>query len=491
MLKKIFIQRSVTLFGTSLRTVAIAKVKQSRKILYNFWIASVASCRLPRNDGTSRPPGPSWFDMKIEGSRPDHYWSLGYPLKLTRKYGGLTYISPLKHYLITGPKEFEHVLKTNANNYQRYPVTYGRMQALFGKSFLVTEGEYWKSRRKIVQPAFHQSLLQTYAPAITQQTETLLLHWKQKTPKSVNILTEMNGLTFNIALNLFCNQNLPKTIILKLMKDIQFGNWYVTHTLFIHRFNPSWNSIRFHWHLRRLDKNLLAIIRNRRQRPTEKSDLLNMLLEAKDEQTNEQLHDTQILAELKTILLTGHETTGCSMAWMWYLLAKNPECREALEHELQTVLGGREPTREDIPLLPITRAILLETFRLFPPIWVMPRMNIEADELCGYKIPANSIIALNIYALHRNPHYWENANTFYPQRFLKQDCNRHPFAYLPFSSGPHTCIANNLALVEAILLTASLAQKVRFELPKKIKVSPEPCISLRPHRGITMQLKLR
>jgi len=172
---------------------------------------------------------------------------------------------------------------------------------------------------------------------------------------------------------------------------------------------------------------------------------------------------------------------------MWYLLALHPEYREALEAELAQILNGRLPTEADIPNLSMTKAIIYETLRLYPAIWATVRTNLNSDTINGYHIPKNSQLCLHIYALHRNPVYWENPDQFYPERFLSE---KHPhFAFLPFSAGPHTCIASHLALSEMILMTATIAQQIRFERCDKKRIIPEACISLRPLDGIKMRPK--
>ncbi len=138
------------------------------------------------------------------------------------------------------------------------------------------------------------------------------------------------------------------------------------------------------------------------------------------------------------------------------------------------------------------RAIVCETFRLYPPIWSVFRTNIQEDEIGGYTFKEKSLFFLNFFALHRNPEYWENPSEFNPHRFLGEDFKKQkPFSYLPFSSGPRICIANHFAMIETMLMAATLAQKLHFELCPKLKVSPEPCISLRPKGKLWMTVKQR
>lgn len=439
-----------------------------------------------------RPPGPTWFEFNEEGLQAKHYWSLDYPIKLAKKYGDVIYIPAFRQHLILGPTAIEHILKTHKKNYQRNSFFYERrMQPIFGKSLLVTEGNYWKHRRKIAIPAYQQTAIKNYIAVFTSEVESLLTKWQKKNPKKINISTEMNLLTLRIALKIFCNRNFSDEVLKSLGPAIQFCNWYTSNAAFFHPLIPTINQFRFKQNMNKINQFILNIIEERRQNPKDFPDLLHYLIQAKNEETEEPFTTAEVLAEFKTHLVTGHETTACGLSWMWYLLARHPEYREALEAELDRVLNNRLPTLEDIAALPLTKAIILETFRLYPPIWSIARTNIEPDILEGFNIPAGSYFILHLYALHRNPHYWEKPEDFYPERFLAEENTRHPFLFLPFSAGPHTCIASQLAMTEAIIVTAMLAQRIHFNLPSRVKVTPEPCISLRPKGGIKMQPKFR
>ncbi len=438
-----------------------------------------------------RPPGPTWRHLGEILHQDPEFYNLEYPLILTRRYGGFVYSSPFKLYLVSEPDVFEHILKTNAKNYVRQKLVYNHMKLFFGNSLVVTEGNAWRYRRRMALPAYQHQTIKSYIPTITHLSEKLLTTWRSSLPKKINLLATLNSLTLNIASQLFCNQELPPQTLAFLGKAIRFCNDYCSFSQWIHPLKPTLNNWRFFWYTKKIDEIFLPIIRARRKNSTPYNDLLDHLIHATSEETGGPLTDQEVLAEFKTHIITGHETTGCSLSWMWYLLAQNPQYRELLEEELESVLNGRLPTLEDIPKLVVTQAILSETFRLYPPIWSLARTNIEADSIQGYEIPPNSRITLHLYALHRNPAYWDCPNDFCPERFLEPETKRHPFSYIPFSSGSHTCIASHLATQESILLAATLAQTVRFELVKKTEVFPKPCITLSPIGGIPMRPILR
>ena len=444
-------------------------------------------------DPPRRPPGPTALDIKREGRQQELFWSIDYPLKMSQQFGGFVYFAQIKRYIVTSPEGFEYIIKTNQKNYERSRVFYNfRMRPLFGKSLLTTTGEEWKYRRKNIQAAYQKTCLRQYIPIIIKHTEKYVEDLKQQKSKKIIMLSEMGVLTLNIAFEIFCSKSFSRPFLNKLGKSIAYCNRYSAHAIFIKWWKPSLSSIRFFLHMSRINKVLLEIVRERRKNPQEKSDLLNILINSRNSETHAPLTDSEILDEFKTHLVTGHETSATGLTWTFYLLAKNHHYREKMEAEFKEVLNGRAPEMEDMEKLPLTRAIISESFRLYPPVWAIARGNIKDDVYLGYDIPANSFILLHLYALHRNPSVWEKPDEFYPERFLEGAPERHPFAYLPFFSGAHTCIAHQFAPLEMTIILGVICQQLRFDMLNfKQKVIPQTCITLRPKGGIKMRWRLR
>ncbi len=210
---------------------------------------------------------------------------------------------------------------------------------------------------------------------------------------------------------------------------------------------------------------------------------------ARDEETGESLSDQELRDQALTIIGAGYETTTQALAWTWYLLAKYSEIENKLRAEILDVLGGRTPTFEDLPNLKYTLMVFQEAMRLYPPIWMLSRAAIEADEIGGYRVPANSEILLLPYITHRHPKYWERAKEFNPEHFSPEKVAARPhFAYFPFGAGARQCIGNNFALMEAQLIIATVAQKYRLRLADAQTIEPETSVTLRPRGGVRMKL---
>jgi cytochrome P450 len=236
-------------------------------------------------------------------------------------------------------------------------------------------------------------------------------------------------------------------------------------------------------------------IEQRRSAPrdgAERHDLLTLLLEARDEETGEGMNEAQLRDEVATLFAAGHETTANALSWAWALLSQHPSVARTLRAELARVLGGRSPTADDWAALPYTRAVVQETLRLFPPAWMMGRLALEDDSLGGFHIPARSMVFVSPWATHRVPSLWPNPEGFDPERFMTDAGasaeTRAPYAYFPFGGGPRVCIGNHFALLESVLVLATLAQRFRVDLQPGYRIDPEPMVTLRPRGGLPATL---
>jgi cytochrome P450 len=176
---------------------------------------------------------------------------------------------------------------------------------------------------------------------------------------------------------------------------------------------------------------------------------------------------------------------------MWMLLSQHPEHRARLEAEIDQELGGRIPTFADVDRLPFTRAVIQETLRLYPPVWMTGRRARHDDVIDGVRIPSGAIVAILIYLTHRDPLVWPNPEAFDPRRFLSENVAGRPRgAHVPFTAGRRVCIGNTFATTEATILTAMIAQRYRLDLDPTGRVRPEPLLTLRPS-PVNMRLQQR
>jgi cytochrome P450 len=377
------------------------------------------------------------------------------------------------------------------------------IKPLAGEGLLTSEGEDWRRRRKLAQPAFHRERIAAFATGMTHATIAMLERWEpfveqkqpQQSQQSIDIVHEMQRLTLGIVSTALFSTDISGD------SDEMGGALNDIFAYFNHRSRtplslpagvPTRRNRRFKQAVQRLDAITYRVIEEHRRGETKSDDLLSMLLEARDEETGEGLSNTQLRDEVGTFLAAGHETTAMTLAWTWYMLSKHPAIEHKLHAELAEVLGGRLPTAADIPQLTYTRMIIQEVMRLYPAAWAMTRVIKNNDKINGYPIKAGTIMVLSPYVTHRHPAFWENPEGFDPERFTPERIAERPrYAYFPFGGGPRQCIGNEFALMEAQLIVAMVAQRYRLHLIPGQKVEPDPIFTLRPSTAVHFALHAR
>jgi cytochrome P450 len=202
--------------------------------------------------------------------------------------------------------------------------------------------------------------------------------------------------------------------------------------------------------------------------------------------------DKQIRDEVMTLFVAGHETTALALSWIWYLLSLAPEADARLAGELAAVLDGRAPTVDDLPRLRYTEMVVSEGMRLYPPAYAMGRQAVRATEVAGYPIDPGVIVIIPSWVVHRDPRWFPDPETFRPERWADGSTRRLPrFAYLPFGGGARQCIGNAFAMMEAVLLLATVAQRYRLTLVPGQRIAPTAYVTLRPEPGMRMSLSRR
>ncbi len=367
---------------------------------------------------------------------------------------------------------------------------------LLGTSVLTVDGELWLSKRRMLQPIFHKQRIQAMSDQMQDAGAQMLARW-QKRPagEQVNLSEEMKLVTLDIINRTMFSANVMGEVD-RIGQSVDIGLHYITDkTRQIIPIPDSWPTPanrRFQKSHALLNDYLYGIIRQRRSSSEHPGDLLDMLLEARDEDTGEGMNDEQIRNEVATIYGAGHETTAVGLTWAWYALNQNAEVLEKLQAELRSVLGERLPTAADLPNLPSTAAIFDETLRDFPPVPMTLRIPEEDTTLGGYAFPRGTFTNVSIYNLHHHPAYWDEPERFLPERFLPENRGRiNRQAYIPFLNGPHLCIGNNFALMEGPLLLATMAQRYNIRLVPGQKVEREVAITMRPKGGMQVVLEAR
>lgn len=425
-------------------------------------------------------------------------------MSMAREYGDVVRMGagPWRVYFVSHPDHVKHVLQDNNHNYGKQYAFNELLKQVIGNGLLTSEGEVWRRRRRLAQPAFHRRQIENFATTMVDETTAMLERWArlQRADKSLDVLAEMQDLAtlivgralFSTDLSTGCTDTMRQNLRLTM----EYLNRRMRRPLSLPLWVPTPANRRLQKAKRLSDEKVFDIIRERRKNlalnTDGPNDLLGMLLAARDEETGGGLTDQELRDEVTTFIGAGNETTAVTLAWAWYLLSKHPEVARKLYAELDAVLGGRAPSVADLSQLPYSRMIIEETMRLYPAAWAIGR-GIVADDVIGrFKIRKGGIMIVSPYVTHRRPDIWDNPEGFEPERFTPERVAERPrYAYFPFSGGPRQCIGNSFALMEAQLVLAAVGQKYRLHLIPGCTVEPDPIFTLRPNRPVMMTLQPR
>ena len=447
----------------------------------------------------SIPPGPkgSW----LFGTTPLQH---GRPLEVladwSRKYGDVVSwrIFHLRVYLLNHPDDIETVLVTRQRSFIKVRGLRANRQAL-GDGLLTSEGDFWLRQRRLIQPAFHRDRVAAYTPVMTARAAEMLDGWRDGEVRDIH--RELMNLTLEIAAEtLFGVSVSHEAVRIHAALEVLMAANTTPYRLYpLMRHLPTPGNRRYTRAVRELDRIVYSIIAQRRARTStsaapnapENGDLLSRLLDAADEDGS-RMTDRQLRDECITLLLAGHETTALALSWASYLLAQHNAAQEALHAELDRVLGGRSPSFEDLHRLPYTEAVVREALRLYPPAWLMPRLATEDLDIHGYHIRKGTSVVMSQWIVHRDPRWFADPERFDPGRWSEEFARKLPrFAYFPFGGGPRICVGGSFAMIETVLLLATIAQRFRWTLADAKPVEPIATMTLRPKGGVRLALSRR
>jgi cytochrome P450 len=358
------------------------------------------------------------------------------------------------------------------------------LRPLLGDGLLTAEGALHRRHRKLLAPAFAPRRLASYGEVMVAEIREQIARWSPG--DRIDLAAEMMQMTLAIAGRTLFGVDVRRdasTVARAIEIGMRAIDGGMTSPL---QLDDRWPLPR-HRRMRRavamLDDVVYRLIRDGRALGTDRGDVLSMLVVARDDDGS-QLTDREVRDEVMTLLLAGHETTANALTWTWYELGRQPEALARLEAEVGRVLGDRPVTTADLPALPWTAAVIDEAIRLHPPVYTTGREALREVELGGHRLPARSIVAINIRGIHRRADYYPDPLAFRPERMLPDARKARPrHHYLPFAAGPRVCIGAHFALIEAQLALATMVQQARLRLPAAT-VAAEPLITLRPRGGM-------
>ncbi len=400
--------------------------------------------------------------------------------------------------LVSDPAGIKHVLLDNVANYPKAPLDARILSTAFGDGLLTSDGEKWRTHRRVMSPAFDAKSIASYAPVITEAAERRLRAWDGLGDGvEIDVAEEMVALTLDIiSRTMFSADDMVGVRLDGSLRsgfaEMNFGLQHIAPLIGPVLLNAKLKRIRGTFD--DLDQVMETLIRGREVTlEGAPKDLLDRLIRATDSETGFKMSERDVRDEVIIIFLAGHETSALAATYAWYLLSLHPREEAKLHAELDSVLGGRMPAHEDLARLPYTRMVIDEAMRLYPPAPTLTgRVAREDDEICGHPVRKGSEIAILPWVLHRHRMLWDNPNVFDPERFSpERSATRPRFAYLPFGGGPRICIGASLATAEVSLLLAAMAQHYRLKFVDGQKVDLVHRVTMRPRGGIRMILHRR
>ena len=429
---------------------------------------------------TAVPPGPSeGFDLG--GSEE----SLDRLRDYFTRYGDVYRVfAPARgvyNYVINHPDDVKRVMLTNHRNYTKGEGI-DRVKILLGNGIMTSEGGFWRRQRRMMQPSFHRRVIDQFSRLIHEVNQKYEARWAAAAARGepVNVSEDTSELTLEIVLRSIFGTDLDK-----LERQMGQNPFEVVA-------KQSNRDLKFAFQFRSLAKLVLELIKTRHESDEEHFDFLSMLMLTTDRETGEPMGDRELIDEVLTLIVAGHETTAAALTWTWYLVTQHPEVAAALEAESDQHAVDGPLGLDAAESLSFTHQVLQESLRLYPPGWLLTRRAVEADELGGYAIAPRTDVFLSPYLLHRHPEFWSDPEKFQPERFAGADAaERHKFAYIPFAVGPRHCIGENIAMFEMLVHMHAMTRRFRLKRATNEPIVFEAQINLRPRSNLMMTVENR
>jgi cytochrome P450 len=383
------------------------------------------------------------------------------------------------NYVIHHPEDVKRVMLSNHRNYTKGEGM-DRVKILLGNGIMTSEGEFWRRQRRMMQPSFHRRVIDRFSELLDAVNEKFAGRWAASARRGepINLTDDVSELTLEIVLKSLFGTDLERL-------ETQLGaNPFEVVAKETNR------DLKFAFRFRSLTKLVAELIARRRREPAEHFDFLAMFMDARDRETDQAMSDKEMIDEVLTLIVAGHETTAAALTWTWYLVSQHPAIGRQLEAEADSVVSrlGLDAAES----LNFTHQVVQEALRLYPPGWLLTRRTLEADELGGYPIAPRTDVFICPYLLHRHPAYWSEPEAFRPERFAAADAEeRHRFSYIPFAVGPRHCIGEGLAMFEMLVHLQRMSQRFRLTRATDEPIELEAQINLRPRSNLMMTVNLR
>jgi cytochrome P450 len=415
---------------------------------------------------------------------------LTYLQQLAATYGDVVHFRlGWRHaFLLNHPDLVQEFLVVHSSKHLRGPVMQ-RGRAVMGNGLLTSEEPLHATQRRLIQPAFHRDRIAQHAQVMGEYSRKACARWRDG--ETIDLRKEMMGLTLDILGKTLFNQRIEEDAgeiaeaVTELMSLVDLV--FVPFSQHLMRL-PLPGMRRLKRVRERFDRLIYGLIEDRMRSGTDGDDLLSMLLQHQLSEGNRGQAIRQVRDECLTILLAGHETVANALTCSLYLVAQHPEHADRIRTEVDHFSGLKDLQAADYEHLGFTRCVFLESMRLYPPVWILGRALSQSCSIGPYSAPRNSIVFASQYLLQRDARFFSEPDAFHPDRFLGKGKERQS-AYFPFGMGPRRCIGEGFALMEGVLVLATILRRWQVELLPETKLELDPKITLRPKLPVLVQVK--
>jgi cytochrome P450 len=374
------------------------------------------------------------------------------------------------------------------------------LSPLLGKGVLTSEGADWKWQRQASAPMFKPQDLLGFVPAFVRAADATIGRWRAGPANTVHPIDEdMTKVTFDVIASTLLpssDESFARTIQESILTLQRYGGWDIMYaSLNVPRWVPKpgmYDEPRAVIRLRAAVMKLMRELREKRRTEGGPDDLMSRLIAARDPESGRAMDDEQLVDNLLTFYLAGHETTAKALTWTLYLLSRSPAWAGELVDEIARVTGGGPVRGEHIEKLVLTQQVIKESMRLYPPVPMMTRQAVADSRIGERAIPKGTSVLMSIYAIHRHAKRWERPHEFDPTRFApSREASIPRYQYMPFGAGPRICIGMPFAMIEATAILATFLQHASFEWSGHEEPIPVARVTLIPKGGMPMRVTLR
>jgi len=409
----------------------------------------------------------------------------------------LVYVPPRRDFrtiFVCDPDLLKIVLLDRVDAFPKSTLSQRLLTPMLGQGLLTAKLDSWRWQRRAAAPAFQHQSIARETPVIARVATEAVERWRHGAGE-IDTSEEMMRITFDIILETMLG---GRSAIDAPALSAHFAA-YLRHlgkpSIADLLGAPDWvrqalspegaRAVRF------MHEAVDAMIATRRKSPPQ-GDLVDMLMDARDANTGRAMNDRELRDNLITFLAAGHETTALALTWSLFLVSQHPDTEARILAEVTAHAGDLEIDAAVAEKLTFTRQVVQEAMRLYPPAPVLTRTSTRTCELGGHEVRAGDTIVIPIYALHRHRQHWRDPDCFDPDRFAPaQGLDRRRFVFMPFGAGPRVCIGASFALIEAVIVLATVLRAASFEMRASHTIRPLLRITMRPEGGLPMKIRFR